>query len=286
MLDQEIARAKVNLALHVTGRRADGYHLLDTLVAFPPVGDVITAHAGDGLSLAVEGPGAAALADTPVEDNLVLRAARGMAALTGGAAGGVALRLRKVLPVAAGLGGGSADAAATIRLLARLWRIDPGSEAVQALAVGLGADVPMCLASRPLRARGIGDRVEPFAIDATLGIVLVNPRVPVPTPAIFRALVHRDNPGLPEESDGGRDGLLALLQACRNDLQGPAIVVEPIVATVLSDLDRLEGRLLARMSGSGATCFALFASADEADAAAGRLAASRPDWWIRSSSLG
>lgn len=286
MLDRETARAKVNLALHVVGRRADGYHLLDTIVAFPPIGDLVIAEPGPDLSLTIEGPGATDLAGTAPDDNLVMKAARGLADLAGDRASGVALRLVKQLPVAAGLGGGSADAAATLRLLARMWAVDITSNAVVDLALRLGADVPMCVASVPLRARGIGEDVEPFAVDPDLGIVLVNPRLPVSTPAVFRALTKRDNEGLPVPTGATRDDLLALLRASRNDLEAAAITVEPAVATVLSELSGLDGALLARMSGSGATCFALFPDETIAAAAAERLAQRRPGWWIRSSRAG
>ncbi|WP_181699210.1 4-(cytidine 5'-diphospho)-2-C-methyl-D-erythritol kinase [Chthonobacter albigriseus] len=285
MLEPELARAKVNLALHVTGRREDGYHLLDTLVVFPAIGDVLSVSAADELALVVDGPGAADLADTAHEANLVMRAARGMAEIAGPRAFGVTIRLEKHLPVAAGLGGGSADAAATIRMLARLWDIDVADPRVEALALTLGADVPMCLHSRPLRARGIGEAVEPVEIAGDLGILIVNPRVPVPTPSVFRALARRDNPAMREPVGSGRSDLIAHLRDSRNDLEPAAIAVEPLVARLLQDLHGLEGRLLARMSGSGATCFALFEHAEAARDAGRRLAAERPDWWIRSAPL-
>lgn len=281
----ELARAKVNLALHVTGRRADGYHLLDSLVAFPAVGDRVSVTAADDFSLTVTGEGAAALASTPAEDNLVLKAARGMAAIAGSRAEPVAVTLEKILPVAAGVGGGSADAGATIRLVARLWSVDLSDPRVAALALALGADVPMCVASRPLRAEGIGEAITPVALPGALGILLANPRVPVPTPAVFRALAHRDNPPLPGLPPEEPAGLIAYLATVRNDLQAAAVAVEPAIARVISALEGLPRARLARMSGSGATCFALFDTEAAALAASERLAADQPGWWVRAASL-
>ncbi|WP_210272619.1 4-(cytidine 5'-diphospho)-2-C-methyl-D-erythritol kinase [Chthonobacter rhizosphaerae] len=286
MILTELARAKVNLALHVVGRRADGYHLLDTLVAFPPIGDRVGVAPANAYALAVTGPGAAALGDTAPADNLVTRAAVGLAALAGRADVPVAITLEKHLPVAAGLGGGSADAAATLRLLCRLWSMDPADAAVRDLAGRLGADVPMCLASRPLRAAGVGEVVTPIASLPALGILLVNPGVAVPTPAVFRALDRRDNPPLPETIPSDADALLAMLAEARNDLEAPAIRVAPVVADVLAALRDCAGARLARMSGSGATCFALFDHEGAARAAATAVAAAHPSWWARSAALG
>lgn len=282
----EIARAKVNLALHVVGRRADGYHLLDSLVAFPPIGDRITVAPADGLSLAVTGPGADDLSSTAPADNLVMRAAERLRRLGPAGMPGAAITLEKHLPVAAGLGGGSADAAAAIRALAGLWGFAPDEGDLAALAEGLGADVPMCLASAPLRAGGIGERITPVPALPRLGIVLANPGVPVSTPAVFRALASRDNPPMPD-LPGAWDAasLLGYLGACRNDLEAPAIAVAPAVAATLEALAALPGARLARMSGSGATCFALFDHPGAADAAGHALSAARPSWWVRAAPL-
>lgn len=192
------ARAKINLALHVTGRRADGYHEIDTLVGFASIGDHIRAEPYDGLSLAVTGPFAAGLSANP-QDNLAMRAARLLAEAatdTGHAVSGARLTLDKRLPIASGMGGGSADAAATLLALARLWAL-PDDFDLTAIAVRLGADVAMCLQSRPLRARGIGEIIKPVLNATSVSAILVNPRVELPTPAVFGALSGKENPRFP-----------------------------------------------------------------------------------------
>lgn len=281
---EEIGRAKVNLALHVVGRRADGYHLLDTLVVFPDIGDVLTAEVADDLFLAVDGPEAEALRTTAPDDNLVMRAARGLRSIAGSGAG-ARLTLTKQLPVASGIGGGSADAAAAIRLLCRLWGIDPASDAVASVARGLGADVPMCLAQRALRASGIGQDLVLLPEPPTLGILLVNPRVPVATPAVFKALERRDHPALavvPDRSEAYLDAIVA----GRNDLQAAAVAVAPEIRAVLSALARMDDVITVRMSGSGATCFGLFPDRSAAERAAALLAAVQPRWWIAPAAIG
>ncbi|WP_075217039.1 4-(cytidine 5'-diphospho)-2-C-methyl-D-erythritol kinase [Mongoliimonas terrestris] len=286
MADSELARAKVNLALHVVGRRQDGYHLLDTLVAFPAIGDVVSLRPdGEPGTLVVTGPNAQALADTDPDHNLVTRAAESLALALSRPPGDVAFALEKHLPVAAGLGGGSADAAAVLRLLSALWDVDPNGPAVTAVAAGLGADVPMCLASRPLRAEGIGERLTPVGRLPRFGILLANPGAAVSTPAVFRALTHRDNPPLPAVIPTDRAGLLDLLAGARNDLEPAAISVAPVIADVLARLTDLPGARLARMSGSGATCFALFDSPEIAAASVPLLAEARPGWWVRTAAL-
>lgn len=280
---EETARAKVNLALHVVGRRPDGYHLLDSLVVFADVGDRLTAEPAGELSLTVIGPEAAALEGTPAAENLVIRAAERLRALVPGAPG-ARLTLDKHLPVASGIGGGSADAAAAIRLLCRAWSIDPAAEAVAGLARSLGADVPMCVAGRALRAVGIGQDLTPLPAPPALGLLLVNPRVPVSTPAVFARLTRRDNPALAAVPRRTEDYLPALL-AARNDLQEAAVAVAPEIGAVLGALADLNGALIARMSGSGATCFGLFPDRSAAETAAEDLSAARPDWWIRAASI-
>ena len=269
----ELAPAKVNLTLHVTGRRADGYHLLDSLVVFAAVGDRLSAAPAEGLSLAVTGPEAGALAAEP--DNLVLRAARLLAARAAGKVPGAALRLDKRLPVASGIGGGSADAAAALRLLARLWGV-PAPEAASTAA--LGADVPACLAGVPLRMSGVGEVLSPApALPPGLGLVLANPRAALSTPAVFSARAGDFSPkaALPARWDRA-EAMAATLRGCRNDLEAPAVTLCPPVAEVLRAMSALPGCLLARMSGSGATCWGLFAEAG----AATRAAALLPDaWW-------
>lgn len=281
----ELARAKVNLALHVTGRRADGYHLLDTLVAFPDIGDRLFAEAADDLSLAVTGPFAGSLSADD-DDNLVLQAARRLRERLARPIG-ARLTLEKNLPVASGIGGGSADAAAVLRLLTRLWSVGIAETDLAGIALSLGADVPMCLASRALAARGIGEDIALLPELPQVGIVLVNPGVEVATPAVFKALERRDNPPLPPLPDGFGDpaALCDWLAATRNDLEAPAVAIAPVIAEVLAALRACPGTLLARMSGSGATCFALHDSVDAAKAAAGRLGDAHRAWWIRAASL-
>ncbi|SCM73742.1 4-diphosphocytidyl-2-C-methyl-D-erythritol kinase [uncultured Pleomorphomonas sp.] len=275
----EEARAKVNLALHVVGRRPDGYHDLDMLVAFAGAGDTVTLTPGDADRLVIDGPMAGDLrADG---DNLVLRALRGFRELDG-RADPLAIGLVKRLPVASGIGGGSADAAATLRGLCRLYGRSTADPAVTALALSLGADVPMCLDGRPARVAGIGERIAPTAGKLALGLLLVNPRVGVATPAVFRALGRRDNPPLPALPAFGTPADLAAFLAAetRNDLEPPAKAIAPAIADVLAALAGLPGVRLARMSGSGATCFGLFDGEADARMAGARLAADHPGWWV------
>ncbi len=269
----EFAPAKVNLALHVTGQRDDGYHLLDSIVVFAGVGDRVTVTASDRLDLLVTGPQAAHLPD--IHDNAVLRAARAF-----GQARGAAITLDKVLPVAAGIGGGSADAAATLRALAAFWHV-PLPSASDVLA--LGADLPVCLSGHPARIRGIGDRVMPL-LNAlpSAWLVLVNPGVAVATPAVFRALTQRDNAPLPESLPVWRSvaDMAAVLRSMRNDLETPAIQATPVIGDVKAAIAAQSGCLLARMSGSGATCFGLFTDAACAATAAAALRKAQPGWWV------
>lgn len=283
------ARAKVNLALHVTGRRADGYHLLDTLVAFPDIGDRIAVRAAERLTLRVTGPFADSLpsvsADEGQGNNLVLRAARALSRHCE-VARGATIELDKQLPVASGIGGGSADAAATLRALVRAWHVSVSEADLHEIAAGLGADVPMCLASRPLQARGIGDQLTEIGALPAAGVVLVNPRVAVATPAVFGALAQRDNPplpALPKLPDTA--ALVDYLSRTRNDLEVPAREVAPVIGEVLAALESLPGLRLARMSGSGATCFGLFDELAAAGSAAAALQRRHPRWWIRAATL-
>jgi 4-diphosphocytidyl-2-C-methyl-D-erythritol kinase len=267
----EFAAAKVNLYLRVTGRRGDGYHLLDSLAMFPPVGDDITAGAADQLALTLDGPEAPALATEP--DNLVLRAARALSLATG-YPGGAALRLTKRLPVASGIGGGSADAAAALRALARLWGV---AADLPMLAAGLGADVPVCLASQPARMQGIGERLSPVPPLPRFGLLLVNPRVAVPTPSVFKAREGGFSAPAPAPTALANARALAdWLRPLGNDLEAAAIRVAPPIAGTLAMIGAAPGCLLARMSGSGATCFGLFADETEAFAARDTLPAA---WW-------
>jgi 4-diphosphocytidyl-2-C-methyl-D-erythritol kinase len=280
------APAKINLFLHISGRRADGYHLLDSLVAFADIGDTVTATLAEGLSLTVRGPEAGALGGLG-DDNLVLRAARALAAHCG-VAPNAALTLDKELPVASGIGGGSSDAAAALRALAALWRFP--LDDVAALAAALGADVPVCLAGQPARVGGIGEQLELLPRLPELGIVLANPRRELPTPAVFRARQGAFQPAAHPAADFSDpealpEALIAALAPCRNDLTDAALSLMPEIAVLLDRLAALPGARLARMSGSGATCFALFADRAAAIAAAAGLAAAEPRWWIRGGSL-
>jgi 4-diphosphocytidyl-2-C-methyl-D-erythritol kinase len=271
----EFAPAKINLCLHVTGRRADGYHLLDSLVVFAGVGDRVTATHGTGLSLQITGPEAAGL--DPGPENLVLRAASAMGVTD------AALVLDKHLPVASGVGGGSADAAATLRALARRMR-RPLPDSVAVLA--LGADVPVCLALRPSRMSGIGETLVPLSPLPPLWCVLVNPRVAVPTAQVFAALANRDNPPLPDLPPGALVSAPAfagwLGHLTRNDLVPPARKVAPILSEVEAALRSTDRCLLARMSGSGGTHFGLYAAQNHAASAAHALRTAHPDWWVDS----
>lgn len=292
-LDWRLAPAKVNLALHVVGRRADGYHLLDSLVVFPPIGDRLAlaprrsdADVDGPVDLVVTAPPAVAAALGPAADNLVVRAGRALAARAGRPVPPVTLTLDKRMPIAAGLGGGSADAAAALRLLAEHWRVDLSARDLADLALGLGADVPMCLAGTPLRAGGIGEVLTPLPPLPEARIVLVNPNVHVATPPVFRRLERRDNPPLPAIPARWRDAadLCDWLRGTRNDLTAAAIAEAPEIAEVLAALAATDPGH-AGMSGSGATCFALYATPAAAATAAARLVAGHPDWWTASAAL-
>jgi 4-diphosphocytidyl-2-C-methyl-D-erythritol kinase len=269
----EAAPAKINLCLHVTGRRLDGYHLLDSLVVFADVADRVFASPAHGLSLVVAGAEGAGL--QAEADNLVLRAARLMGIED------AALVLDKHLPVASGIGGGSADAAAALRALSRLTGLPlPALDEV----LTLGADVPVCLSGLPARMSGIGEVVDPLPALPALACVLVNPRLPVPTPQVFAALTSRDNPPLP---DLPRAALTSAEAFCgwlnaftRNDLVPAARAVAPILDDVQAALEATPDCLLARMSGSGGTHFGLYANSEAATGATSELRARHPFWWI------
>ncbi|MGI4876980.1 MAG: 4-(cytidine 5'-diphospho)-2-C-methyl-D-erythritol kinase [Janthinobacterium lividum] len=262
----EAAPAKVNLALHLRRRRDDGYHDLETVFVFTDFGDTLRVEAHAGLALAVTGPLAAAVGEG---DNLVLRAARALAAAAGLPAN-AALTLDKHIPVAAGLGGGSADAAAALRLLNRFWHLDWPIARLLPIAASLGADVPACLIGRTITGTGRGEVLAPVDLDvAGTPILLVNPRVAVPTGPVFAGW------------DGIDRGPLdpVAWRSARNDLAEPAIGLAPVIAEVLSALANT-GASLIRMSGSGATCFALYADAARRDLAAGGLGIAQPGWWV------
>ncbi|WP_316978128.1 4-(cytidine 5'-diphospho)-2-C-methyl-D-erythritol kinase [Shumkonia mesophila] len=274
-----LAPAKVNLYLHVVGRRADGYHLLDSLIVFAGVGDDVAVAPARDLTLAVDGPFGPLVPAGP--ENLVLRAARALAERTGVKAG-ARIRLTKRLPVAAGIGGGSADAAAALKALCALWRVAPEPGAMADLALALGADVPVCLAGRPAFVGGIGEDIAPPPPLPPAWMVLVNPGVAVSTPQIFKARTGAFSaPNRFSAPPQDAPALFAALALCRNDLTAPALTLAPAIADVLAALAARPGCALSRMSGSGATCFGLFAEAGQAAAAAAAIAADHRQWWVQ-----
>jgi 4-diphosphocytidyl-2-C-methyl-D-erythritol kinase len=267
------APAKINLTLHVTGQRDDGYHLLDSLVMFADIGDYVTVADGRGLKLGISGPETAWV---PVKGNSILRAARFMAC------DDLSFDLEKNLPTAAGIGGGTADAAAALRGIAQTRRLNVPED-----VAALGADVPVCMRGRATRMSGIGDVLQEVPDLPNIWAVLVNPRVAVTTPAVFAALEHRYNPAMPvniPEFATARE-MAGWLAKQRNDLQPAAIKIQPVIGEVLARLRAVQGQILVRMSGSGATCFALFDNADAARAAAGDIATKRTGWWVKSTTL-
>lgn len=273
------APAKINLALHVVGQREDGYHLLESVVCFVEIGDEIliqTNAAKIDFSLFIKGPFSAELNSSLLDDkdNLVLRAAH-FAASKNDVMIGKKITLTKNLPISSGIGGGSADAAATIRAIAQMSGTDISQDMIAASA-NLGADVPMCLHSKPLIARGIGDEIELLTDFPTFHLLLVNPNVAVSTPQIFKTLTSKNNSllsALPENKNW-----VEYLSAQRNDLEKPAIEAEPVIANVINTI-KANGALLARLSGSGATCFGIFENAEACDIARMKIADAHPNWW-------
>jgi 4-diphosphocytidyl-2-C-methyl-D-erythritol kinase len=277
------APAKVNLTLHILGRRADGYHELESLVVFADVGDRLTFTPGGALALELSGPTSQAAGSA--DDNLVLKAARALGERVENLKPG-RFTLDKQLPVAAGLGGGSSDAAAALRLLARANGLASDDARLYAAARATGADVPVCLDPRARMMRGVGEILsEPMALP-DLPAVLINPGVAVATRDVFAALAAPALSGPPPREEfftieADAASLVSLLQARRNDLESPAVALQPVIAEVLQALRAAPGCLLARMSGSGATCFGLFGSVAAAESAAQALAAAQPSWWVR-----
>lgn len=272
---EEKAYAKINLALHVRNRRPDGFHELESLFAFAEDGDVLQASArADGaIRLSVEGPFAEGLDSG--SGNLVVQAALALQK-AGGSGQGADIRLIKNLPVASGIGGGSADAAAALRLLDRFWDLGTDREALLAIADPLGSDVPACVVSRTLVGTGRGEALDVRELPGLAGmpLLLVNPGIPLSTGPVFRRWDGVDRGALDASS------LEGIVTGGRNDLQPPAILLAPEIGEVLQQLQAATGVLLARMSGSGATCFALFGDVGARDAAAERIAAGQPGWWI------
>jgi 4-diphosphocytidyl-2-C-methyl-D-erythritol kinase len=289
----EEGRAKVNLTLRVVGRRVDGYHDLESVVAFADCADRLTLTPGPELSLETTGPLASACGDT--SDNLVLKAARLLGERIPGLKTG-SFALEKVLPVAAGIGGGSADAAAALRLLARLNDLALDDERLLAVALATGADVPVCVASNACDMTGVGETLVPLT-PPKMPCVLVNPRVPVATRDVFAALGLRNGellvgvtdvmmqaPSWPEEG-GSLEEWVEALAAGTNDLEAPAMKIQPIIGEVIAALNATNGAWLARMSGSGATCFALYENTAEAQRGADKIRRERPEWWVHAGTL-
>lgn len=280
----ETAPAKINLALHVVGQRADGYHLLETLVTFTDAGDRLFFATADEDHFSISGPFAAKLTDNDgLSDNLVLRARdllRQAVIASGQSAPPVALELEKNLPIASGIGGGSADAAATLRGLLRFWSCTLPQATLDNIALSLGADVPMCFAGTPLMARGIGEELTSLPDLPAFAMVLANPLTGVSTPEIFRRLTTKNNPTIPASLPQTGGDWSVFISALRNDLQAPAIAALPVISEV-SQLLEEQGASLVRMSGSGATCFGLFSSFEAAQKAETALKDLRPDWYFQ-----
>jgi 4-diphosphocytidyl-2-C-methyl-D-erythritol kinase len=276
---EEFARAKVNLALHVLGRRADGYHDLDSIVAFADIGDRLTFEPAPALSLSVYGPFSGSLATGG--DNLVLKAADALARVFPGKIAPARIVLEKNLPLASGLGGGSADAAATLRGLLRLSGLAPPDDTIRKIALEIGADVPVCIDQTAARMRGVGDELERLDGFAALSAVLINPGVPSRTSDVFHAL--RLQPGAPAFRAIATPIDLA---RCRNDLEAPAKQLTPSIGTVLSMLRGRRGLAFARMTGSGATCFGIYEDSASAMGAAQAIRTAHPGWWCVAATLG
>ncbi len=283
-----LAPAKINLFLHVGAPALDGYHPISSLMVFADIGDEVSLEWGEGPALHINGPYAETLNLEP--DNLILRARDRLVEGRVICGRSYHLTLNKQLPIASGVGGGSADAAATLRLLRDALPVELTDEALYELASNLGSDVPACLAARPVIATGRGEKLRPAPVLPDLAAVLVNPNLPSPTGAVYRAydraaLVDGERePDWPEVLGTG-EAVAGFLATCRNDLQPPAVALQPAIEGVLAELNACDEVVFARMSGSGATCFALCGTPVDAVNLAGRLAATRPDWWVRPCTL-
>ncbi len=281
MLVSEQAHAKINLALHIIGRREDGYHELDSIVAFAAVADILTIEPADVVSVDITGPFAG---DLPRDGtNSVLSAWRllnDFSVQRGAPITPVKFQLEKNLPVASGIGGGSADAAAALRGLIRLFDISISEPDLNELALQLGADVPVCLRQQSSRMTGIGESVEPIALDIPPAVVLVNPRIPAPTSKVFDALNLQRGQSL-----GAGISNIYDIESWRNDLTAPAVTLVPEIADVIGNLIFQPGIACSRMSGSGATCFGLFESREAAQTAADSIAEKHPNWWVAATTL-
>ncbi|WP_370462156.1 4-(cytidine 5'-diphospho)-2-C-methyl-D-erythritol kinase [Phyllobacterium sp. SYP-B3895] len=272
------APAKINLALHVTGRRSDGYHLLDSLVVFAGFGDRISVKRAALDDFAISGPYGHALPDDA--SNLVLKARDALRAAFPDQATPVAIHLEKHLPVASGIGGGSTDAAAALSALSSLWALDVGIDALASIGLPLGADIPMCLHGQPLIARGVGDEIEPMTTFPRLPLLLANCGASISTPQVFAALDKRDNPPLPAlRAMQSLDDVCDYLKATHNHLFQATRALTPGIDDTIAALERTSPRLV-RMSGSGATCFGIYDSDSDAEVAAAKLRRDHPDWFV------
>ena len=278
------APAKINLFLHVGDKRADGFHALESLVAFTRAGDELDFVLTRGLSLTLDGPFAEGLMGEG--NNLVLRAAQKLAA-KGNVETRAHISLTKNLPVASGIGGGSADAAAALRGLNALWNLNLPASVLQEIAEEIGSDIPVCVESQPAWMEGRGELVAPLDQFPEMPVVLVNPGVAVPTGPVFAALQRRSGTmGLrPRGRLSSQDDVLHFLGTTRNDLEEPALRLAPAIGVVLESLQGQAGALLARMSGSGATCFAIFGDNIAAEKAAQLIRAAHPRWWVTATVL-
>jgi 4-diphosphocytidyl-2-C-methyl-D-erythritol kinase len=288
----ENARAKINLSLHVQRRREDGFHLIESLVAFARIADRLDVEPAAQFETTVTGPFAEALADCPAEENLVVQAGHGLSHGIGGVPPGALIMLEKNLPVGAGIGGGSADAAACIRALLRLNKVKASDVALAQIASGVGSDVNVCLASEPAFITGVGNVVEPAPRLPDIPVVLVNPGLQLATPDVYEAVglapgedFAAETPPRPDGAMRSVTAVVDYLNATRNDLQQPATGLAPAIADIAVALASKPGCLLARMSGSGPTCFGIFGTAAEAHDAAQWISDERPDWWVRATSL-
>lgn len=273
------APAKLNLFLHMTGKREDGYHLLESLVAFTDFGDTLHIEPAEQLSLHVQGE-FAHLLDGPAEDNLVFKAAQLLRSQHAMALG-ARITLTKSLPVGSGFGGGSADAAAVLAGLAELW----GVKLDAAFALTLGSDVPMCMESRPAMVRGVGEIIEPLSLPAGVHVLLAHPRAPLLTADVYRQFKGPFSPPVAQAGWDSARALVAYLGEQHNDLQPPAMAIMPAVGDIVNTIAATDGCLLARMSGSGAGCFGLYASAEDALEAHNHFQSTHPQWWSAATQL-
>ncbi|MEH6405201.1 MAG: 4-(cytidine 5'-diphospho)-2-C-methyl-D-erythritol kinase [Sneathiella sp.] len=278
-----LAKAKVNLFLHVTGKRDDGYHLLESLVCFPDCGDVLDVLPSDQLFLRETGPFAGKMGAW--QNNLIIKAAQ-LLQKRGGVSQGAEIHITKTLPVASGIGGGSSDAATVLHLLCKLWDLKLSDQELQELGLELGADLPVCLYGKTALMSGIGDVISPINKVPNLGILLINPGVSVSTQDIFKELGPiKPKYDLPTLEKLSKDLLVRTLRECRNDLQAGAIRIVPSIKAVLAKLEALDSCLLSRMSGSGATCFGLFDTVRQAELAKDILHRDEPNWWLAATQI-